>query len=147
MIRKTLIICALSASSFITTAVAEQSPTRVSISDDVVKIGVLNDMSSLYSDATGKGSLTAAQMAVADFGGSVRGKPITGILACCAPAASGHAAAPPSSDMNSRLIIRSPRRQARAVLVGAHSLFMAFGDGLAPLVRIWRNLYRGLMSI
>jgi branched-chain amino acid transport system substrate-binding protein len=81
MIRKTLIICALSASSFITTAVAEQSSTRVSISDDVVKIGVLNDMSSLYSDATGKGSLTAAQMAVADFGGSVRGKPIEVISA------------------------------------------------------------------
>src|SRR6516165_6724032 len=76
MIRKMLIICALSVSSFITTAVAEQSSSRVSISDDVVKIGVLNDMSSLYSDATGKGSLTAAQMAVADFGGSVRGKPI-----------------------------------------------------------------------
>jgi branched-chain amino acid transport system substrate-binding protein len=33
-------------------------------------------MSSLYSDATGKGSLTAVQMAVADFGGKVKGKPI-----------------------------------------------------------------------
>ncbi|HEX2634562.1 MAG TPA: ABC transporter permease, partial [Bradyrhizobium sp.] len=28
------------------------------ISDDVVKIGVLTDMSSLYADATGKGSVT-----------------------------------------------------------------------------------------
>ena len=46
------------------------------ISDDVVKIGVLTDMSSLYSDATGKGSLIATQMAVADFGGKVKGKPI-----------------------------------------------------------------------
>jgi len=46
------------------------------ISDDVVKLGVLTDMSSLYSDATGKGSLTAVQMAVADFGGKVKGKPI-----------------------------------------------------------------------
>jgi len=46
------------------------------ISDDVVKIGVLTDMSSLYSDATGKGSLAAVQMAVADFGGKVKGKPI-----------------------------------------------------------------------
>ena len=46
------------------------------ISDDVVKIGVLTDMSSLYSDATGKGSLVAVQMAVADFGGTVKGKPI-----------------------------------------------------------------------
>ncbi|MGO9356300.1 MAG: ABC transporter substrate-binding protein [Xanthobacteraceae bacterium] len=46
------------------------------ISDDVVKIGVLTDMSSLYADATGKGSLVATQMAVADFGGKVKGKPI-----------------------------------------------------------------------
>ncbi len=49
---------------------------QAQISDDVVKIGVLTDMSSLYSDATGKGSLTAVQMAVADFGGKVKGKPI-----------------------------------------------------------------------
>src|SRR5580698_3647217 len=46
------------------------------ISDDVVKIGVLTDLSSLYSDATGKGSLIAAQMAAEDFGGKVKGKPI-----------------------------------------------------------------------
>lgn len=46
------------------------------ISDDVVKIGVLTDMSSLYSDGTGRGSLLAAQMAAEDFGGKVRGKPI-----------------------------------------------------------------------
>jgi branched-chain amino acid transport system substrate-binding protein len=51
------------------------------ISDDVVKIGVLTDMSSLYADATGKGSLTAVQMAVADYGGKVKGKPIEVISA------------------------------------------------------------------
>ena len=32
-----------------------------------VKIGVLTDMSSLYADATGPGSVTAAKMAIADF--------------------------------------------------------------------------------
>jgi branched-chain amino acid transport system substrate-binding protein len=37
---------------------------------------VLSDMSSLYSDSTGNGSLIAAQMAAADFTGKVRGKPI-----------------------------------------------------------------------
>jgi branched-chain amino acid transport system substrate-binding protein len=51
------------------------------ISDDVVKIGVLTDMSSLYADATGKGSLTAVEMAVADYGGKVKGKPIEVISA------------------------------------------------------------------
>ena len=41
--------------------------------------------------------------------------PITGSASCCARAASGHAtAAPPSSVMNSRRFIQSPRRQPRA---------------------------------
>jgi branched-chain amino acid transport system substrate-binding protein len=51
-------------------------PSNAQISDDVVKIGVLTDMSSLYADATGKGSLAAVQMAVADYGGKVKGKPV-----------------------------------------------------------------------
>ncbi len=51
------------------------------ISDDVVKIGVLTDMSSLYADATGKGSLAAVQMAVADYGSKVKGKPVEVIVA------------------------------------------------------------------
>src|SRR5471030_766474 len=49
---------------------------QAQISDDVVKLGVLSDMSSLYSDIGGKGSVAAAQMAVKDFGGKVAGKPI-----------------------------------------------------------------------
>src|SRR6202163_2576161 len=32
-----------------------------------VKIGILNDMSSVYSDAGGPGSVAAARMAIADF--------------------------------------------------------------------------------
>ena len=41
-----------------------------------VKIGVLSDMSSLYADIGGAGSVAAAQMAVKDFGGKVNGVPI-----------------------------------------------------------------------
>jgi hypothetical protein len=40
---------------------------------------------------------------------------------CCAPAASGHAAAPPSNVMNSRRLTRSPRRRGRAALAGSSS--------------------------
>src|SRR5262245_34846772 len=40
--------------------------------------------------------------------------PITGIAACCACAASGHAAAPPTSVMNSRRLIVAPRGQNHA---------------------------------
>jgi len=46
------------------------------ISGDTVKVGVLTDMSGLYSDIGGQGSVLAAQMAVADFGGKVKGKKI-----------------------------------------------------------------------
>jgi branched-chain amino acid transport system substrate-binding protein len=49
---------------------------QAQISDDVVKIGVLTDMSGLYADLAGPGSLQAAEMAVKDFGGTVQGKPI-----------------------------------------------------------------------
>jgi branched-chain amino acid transport system substrate-binding protein len=55
---------------------ASGGAAHAQISDDVVKIGVLTDMSSLYADATGKGSLVAVQMAVADYGGKVKGKPV-----------------------------------------------------------------------
>ena len=46
------------------------------VSGDVVRIGVLTDMSGLYSDLGGQGSVEAAKMAVADFGGKVLGKNI-----------------------------------------------------------------------
>ncbi len=40
---------------------------QAQISNDTVKIGVLTDMSGVYSDLGGQGSLVAAQMAVDDF--------------------------------------------------------------------------------
>src|SRR5881396_353589 len=43
------------------------SGAQAQISDGVVKIGVLSDMSSLYSDIGGGGSAVAARMAIADF--------------------------------------------------------------------------------
>ena len=51
------------------------------ISNDTVKIGVLSDMSGVYADATGPGSVEAARMAIADFGGKVNGKPIEMVAA------------------------------------------------------------------
>lgn len=46
------------------------------VSDDVVKIGVLGDESGPFSDSGGLGNVFAVETAVADFGGSVLGKPI-----------------------------------------------------------------------
>jgi branched-chain amino acid transport system substrate-binding protein len=41
-----------------------------------IKIGVLTDMTSVYSEHAGPGSVEAARMAIADFGGSVLGRPV-----------------------------------------------------------------------
>ena len=54
---------------------------RAQISDNVVKIGVLNDQSGLYADLGGPGSVVAARMAVEDFGGTVLGKPVEIVFA------------------------------------------------------------------
>jgi branched-chain amino acid transport system substrate-binding protein len=57
------------------------SAQQGNVSDDVVKIGVLTDMASLYADVSGKGAVEAVKMAVEDFGGKVLGKPIEVISA------------------------------------------------------------------
>jgi len=46
---------------------------RAQVSDNVIKIGVLTDMSSLYTDLAGAGSVVAAKMAVEDSGIEKRG--------------------------------------------------------------------------
>jgi branched-chain amino acid transport system substrate-binding protein len=51
-------------------------PASAQISDNVVKIGILNDQSGVYADFGGKWSVEAAKMAVEDFGGTVLGAPI-----------------------------------------------------------------------
>src|SRR3984885_9775965 len=61
-------------------ALLASSGASAQISDDVVKIGVLTDMTGPASTPTGQGSVTSAQMAVDDFGGTVLGKPITEII-------------------------------------------------------------------
>jgi len=46
------------------------------VSNDVVKIGVLTDMSGIYSDLAGEGAVEAVRMAAEDFGGEILGAPI-----------------------------------------------------------------------
>ena len=62
-----------------TAAAAVLVPATVSaqeVSNDVVKVGILNDQSGVYADFGGKWSVEAAKMAIEDFGGTVLGKPI-----------------------------------------------------------------------
>jgi len=67
-VRIYLLACAILAS--LSSAVSAQ------ISDDVVRIGVLTDLSSWGRDNSGPGSVEAAKMAVEEFGPTVLGKPI-----------------------------------------------------------------------
>jgi len=53
-----------------------QAAAADKVSDGVVKIGVLTDMTGYYADLAGPGSALAARMAIDDFGGKVLGKPI-----------------------------------------------------------------------
>ena len=46
------------------------------VSDNVVRIGLLTDYTGVFSALSGQGGVTAARMAVEDFGGTVLGKPI-----------------------------------------------------------------------
>jgi branched-chain amino acid transport system substrate-binding protein len=48
-------------------------PAFAQVSDGIVKIGVLNDQSSLYADLAGQGSVVAARMAVEDFEAAKKG--------------------------------------------------------------------------
>ncbi|MGE3539608.1 MAG: ABC transporter substrate-binding protein [Candidatus Tectimicrobiota bacterium] len=57
------------------------SPAMAQFSGNTVKIGVLNDQSSLYADISGQGSVLAARMAVEDFAGKVAGMPVEVVFA------------------------------------------------------------------
>src|SRR6188474_603207 len=54
-------------------ATAGATGASAQISDGVIKIGVMSDMSSLYADIGGPGSVAAARMAVEDFGAAKKG--------------------------------------------------------------------------
>ena len=70
---KSILYAGVSAAMMLATSQA----MAAGISDDVVKIGVLGDMSGVYSTGfSGDGAVAAVKMAVQDFGGTVLGKKI-----------------------------------------------------------------------
>jgi branched-chain amino acid transport system substrate-binding protein len=70
--KKTLIATAIATCGF---------AAQAQISGDVVKIGYLTDMSSVYADIDGQGGVEAIKMAIADMKGMVGGKKIELIFA------------------------------------------------------------------
>ncbi|MGZ5158434.1 MAG: ABC transporter substrate-binding protein [Caldimonas sp.] len=69
--------CTLALASMFGVATTAQAQ----ISGDVIKIGIITDMSSLYADIDGPAGVEAIKMAVADMGGAINGKKIEVIYA------------------------------------------------------------------
>jgi branched-chain amino acid transport system substrate-binding protein len=55
---------------------AAATGAHAQISGDVIKIGIITDMSSVYADIDGQGGVEAIRMAIADAGGAVAGKKV-----------------------------------------------------------------------
>ena len=57
------------------------APAHAQISGDVIRIGIITDMSSVYADLDGQGGVEAIKMAIADAGGAVAGKKVEVLFA------------------------------------------------------------------
>ena len=70
--KKVFAACALAAAGLFGAA----TPAMAQYSGDVIRIGIITDMSGLYSDIDGPAGVEAIKMAVADLGGAVNGKKV-----------------------------------------------------------------------
>jgi branched-chain amino acid transport system substrate-binding protein len=66
----------LAAACTLSIAALAGAPAQAQISGDVIKIGIITDMSGLYSDIDGSAGVEAIRMAVADLGGAIAGKKV-----------------------------------------------------------------------
>ena len=57
------------------------TPAVAQISDNVVRVGIMADMTGPYSGNGGEGQVIAARMAVEDFGGKVNGVAVEVVVA------------------------------------------------------------------
>ena len=71
--KKTILSAALAAAT-LGAGIAHAQATG--ISDDVIRIGFITDMSGVYSDIDGRAGVEAIRMAIADAGGDINGKKI-----------------------------------------------------------------------
>jgi branched-chain amino acid transport system substrate-binding protein len=76
MKRKTLAIAASAVC-----AIGLSCSAQAQISGDTIKIGMITDLSGVYSDVDGNGGAEAVRMAIADMGGVINGKKIEFVVA------------------------------------------------------------------
>jgi branched-chain amino acid transport system substrate-binding protein len=66
----------LEGAAAIALALSAAGAARAQMSDNVIRIGILNDRSGIYADLGGEGSVVAARMAAEEFGNAIDGVPI-----------------------------------------------------------------------
>lgn len=71
-LKKIAAACSLAATGLLAAAL----PAQAQVSGDVIRIGLITDMSSVYADIDGQGGVEAIRMAIADAGGAINGKKI-----------------------------------------------------------------------
>ncbi|MFD0667741.1 ABC transporter substrate-binding protein [Ramlibacter sp. MAHUQ-53] len=71
-LRKTVAACTLAFAGL----AGLSAPAQAQFSGDVIRIGIITDMSSVYADIDGPGGVEAVRMAIADMGGAINGKKI-----------------------------------------------------------------------
>jgi branched-chain amino acid transport system substrate-binding protein len=64
-----------------TLAAGLSASAQAQISGDTIKIGLITDLSGVYSDIDGNGGAEAVRMAIADMGGAINGKKIQFVVA------------------------------------------------------------------
>lgn len=79
--KHTLKICVTASAVAIACMGAAHAQGSGKLSNDVLRIGVLTDISGTYADISGKGAVEAVKMAVEDFGGKMFGKTIDVVFA------------------------------------------------------------------
>ena len=76
-LKKLTAACGVALAAMFTAA----TPAHAQVSGDVIKIGFITDMASLYADIDGPGGVEAIKMAIADMGGAVDGKKVELVVA------------------------------------------------------------------
>jgi branched-chain amino acid transport system substrate-binding protein len=76
--KRTVLATAIAATA---AAAALSIPAQAQISGDTIKIGLITDLSGVYSDIDGNGGAEAVRMAIADLKGAVNGKKVEFVVA------------------------------------------------------------------
>src|SRR5262245_39631656 len=74
-------MAAIKRRAFLATSFGALAAPAVRAQEPPIRIAVLNDQSGVYADVAGPGSVTAARLAVEDFGGRVGSTPIEIVFA------------------------------------------------------------------